>query len=86
MRVKLIAVGTKMPKWVEQGYEEYAKTHGFESDEEQFNVVGAHEEVHLSDKEAKKAAKEGDTYTSEKKAFERQLEAHKEYNKQVDGE
>ncbi len=25
MRVKLIAVGTKMPKWVEQGYEEYAK-------------------------------------------------------------
>ncbi|OOV86524.1 23S rRNA (pseudouridine(1915)-N(3))-methyltransferase RlmH [Oceanospirillum linum] len=25
MRIKLIAVGTKMPKWVEQGYEEYAK-------------------------------------------------------------
>ena len=25
MRVKLIAVGTKMPKWVTTGYEEYAK-------------------------------------------------------------
>ncbi|WP_028304935.1 23S rRNA (pseudouridine(1915)-N(3))-methyltransferase RlmH [Oceanospirillum maris] len=25
MKIKLIAVGTKMPKWVEQGYEEYAK-------------------------------------------------------------
>lgn len=25
MKVKLIAVGTKMPNWVEQGYQEYAK-------------------------------------------------------------
>lgn len=25
MKIKLIAVGTKMPKWVEQGYDEYAK-------------------------------------------------------------
>lgn len=25
MRVRLIAVGTKMPKWVTEGYEEYAK-------------------------------------------------------------
>ncbi len=25
MKVKLIAVGTKMPRWVEQGYQEYAK-------------------------------------------------------------
>ncbi|SBT18035.1 Ribosomal RNA large subunit methyltransferase H [Marinomonas gallaica] len=25
MRVRLIAVGTKMPKWVVEGYEEYAK-------------------------------------------------------------
>ena len=25
MRVKLIAVGTKMPKWVVEGYDEYAK-------------------------------------------------------------
>ena len=25
MRVKLIAIGTKMPKWVTQGYDEYAK-------------------------------------------------------------
>ncbi|MFG1487888.1 23S rRNA (pseudouridine(1915)-N(3))-methyltransferase RlmH [Oceanospirillum sp. HFRX-1_2] len=25
MKIKLVAVGTKMPKWVEQGYEEYAK-------------------------------------------------------------
>ncbi|MBM6550470.1 23S rRNA (pseudouridine(1915)-N(3))-methyltransferase RlmH [Marinomonas ostreistagni] len=25
MRVKLIAVGTKMPKWVSEGYDEYAK-------------------------------------------------------------
>jgi 23S rRNA (pseudouridine1915-N3)-methyltransferase len=25
LKVKLIAVGTKMPRWVEQGYQEYAK-------------------------------------------------------------
>ena len=25
MRVRLIAVGTKMPAWVNQGYEEYSK-------------------------------------------------------------
>lgn len=25
MKIKLIAVGTKMPRWVEQGYDEYAK-------------------------------------------------------------
>lgn len=25
MRIKLLAVGTKMPKWVEQGYKEYAQ-------------------------------------------------------------
>lgn len=25
MRIKLIAVGTRMPKWVEQGYKEYAQ-------------------------------------------------------------
>ncbi|OPX55837.1 23S rRNA (pseudouridine1915-N3)-methyltransferase [Oceanospirillum multiglobuliferum] len=25
MKIKLIAVGTKMPSWVEQGYQEYAK-------------------------------------------------------------
>lgn len=25
MKITLIAVGTKMPKWVQQGYEEYAK-------------------------------------------------------------
>lgn len=25
MRIKLIAVGTKMPSWVEQGYQEYAR-------------------------------------------------------------
>ena len=25
MRVRLIAIGTKMPKWVAEGYEEYAK-------------------------------------------------------------
>lgn len=25
MKIKIIAVGTKMPQWVEQGYQEYAK-------------------------------------------------------------
>ncbi len=25
MRIKLIAIGTRMPKWVEQGYQDYAK-------------------------------------------------------------
>ena len=25
MQIKLIAVGTRMPKWVEQGYQEYAQ-------------------------------------------------------------
>lgn len=25
MKIRLIAVGTKMPRWVEQGYQEYAK-------------------------------------------------------------
>ena len=25
MRIKLLAVGTRMPKWVEQGYQEYAQ-------------------------------------------------------------
>jgi len=25
LKIKLIAVGTKMPRWVEQGYDEYAK-------------------------------------------------------------
>ena len=25
MRIRIIAVGTKMPDWVEQGYAEYAK-------------------------------------------------------------
>ena len=25
MRIRLIAVGTRMPKWVQQGFEEYAQ-------------------------------------------------------------
>jgi hypothetical protein len=52
----------------------------YQSDEEQINGLGAHEEVHLQDDNIRNQ-KAGDIYNTEKPAFEAEKEAREEWKR-----